>query len=71
MVDTITLLVRDGSPALHAGTACRSEVLREVLRLHEIICIGDVVKQRLEEVQTEAEELRRHISLVQTARVNC
>jgi CBS domain-containing protein len=29
--------------------------------LHGIVSIGDVVKQRLEEVQSEAEELRRYI----------
>ena len=29
--------------------------------LHGIVSIGDVVKQRLEEVQTEAEELRNYI----------
>jgi CBS domain-containing protein len=29
--------------------------------LHGIISIGDVVKQRLEEVQSDAEELRRYI----------
>ena len=30
--------------------------------LHGIVSIGDVVKQRLEEVQSEAEDLRRYIS---------
>ena len=29
--------------------------------LNGIVSIGDVVKQRLEEVQSEAEELRRYI----------
>jgi signal-transduction protein with cAMP-binding, CBS, and nucleotidyltransferase domain len=29
--------------------------------LHGIVSIGDVVKQRLEEVQTEAEALRNYI----------
>jgi hypothetical protein len=29
--------------------------------LHGIVSIGDVVKQRLEEVQSEAEEPRRYI----------
>jgi CBS domain-containing protein len=29
--------------------------------LHGIVSIGDVVKQRLEEVQSEAEELRSYI----------
>jgi signal-transduction protein with cAMP-binding, CBS, and nucleotidyltransferase domain len=29
--------------------------------LHGIVSIGDVVKQRLEEVESDAEELRRYI----------
>ncbi len=37
--------------------------------LHGIVSIGDVVKQRLEEVQSEAEELRGYISLAVTAAV--
>jgi hypothetical protein len=31
------------------------------MALHGIVSIGDVVKQRLEEVESDAEELRRYI----------